>query len=104
MSSEVVIEETITFDSPVGLLTVSASPTGLRRVRLPNAVRVSEPRGLSDDAKTIAPDAVAQILQYLDGERFVFDLPLDLAWVDGDSRRVLDELVEHAPWGTVVTY
>lgn len=51
-----------------------------------------------------AARAVAQILEYLRGDRREFELPLDRSAISGDMRAVLDELCVSAPYGKVITY
>jgi len=77
---------TARFDSPVGPLTVASSEHGLAYVALPRA----NGRGLAGWQRRHAPDAklakgyepnreaIAQILEFLEGKRQDFDLALDL--------------------------
>jgi len=77
---------TASFDSAIGQLTVASSDEGLAYVALPRA----NGRGLMGWHKRHCPDttlregfepnraAIAQICEYLDAKREVFELPLDL--------------------------
>jgi O-6-methylguanine DNA methyltransferase len=77
---------TTRFDSPIGVLRLAATARGLAYLGLPHA----SGRGLAGWCVRHAPDAeleeawaphraaVAQILEYLEGKRTAFDLPLDL--------------------------
>jgi len=86
-----------TVDSPLGELTVAATPRGLVRLAYPSiateavltelAVRVS-PRVLEAPARL---DPVRRELdEYFEGRRHRFDLPVDLSLTDGFTRRVLE--------------
>jgi methylated-DNA-[protein]-cysteine S-methyltransferase len=96
------------FESPVGWLGVAVSPAGLCQVLLPNSAARAR-RGAShaapraSDAECTAR-AAAQIMEYLNGQRREFDLPLDLSRVSGEMRTVLDELCASAPYGKAITY
>ena len=99
----------VIFDSPVGWLGVTVSAVGLRQVMLPNwAGRAGRDstrrRPTAAYADGCAARAIAQIMEYLRGERREFDLPLDLSAVGADQRTVLDELCASAPYGKVITY
>jgi methylated-DNA-[protein]-cysteine S-methyltransferase len=102
------MEETLvarrTAAGPFGEVGVEATPSGLRRVRLPGErVLADEPTG-SGAAATHADDAAGQIAEYLAGDRQVFAVSLDWSDVDVTHRRVLETLCELAPYGATVTY
>jgi len=77
---------TARFDSPIGVLRLAATSRGLVYLELPHA----SGRGLAGWCVRFAPEAeleeawaphratIAQVLEYLDGKRTAFDLPLDL--------------------------
>ena len=77
---------TARFDSPIGALTVASSEQGLAYVVLPRA----NGRGLVGWQRRHAPESklasgyepnresIGQILEFLEGKRQEFDLPLDL--------------------------
>lgn len=48
--------------------------------------------------------AATQLVEYLDGTRRAFELPLDWDGVDTRHRHVLEELVTAAPFGRTITY
>lgn len=74
------------FESPIGEMRVAGSELGLAYLELPQA----SGRGLSGWLRRFAPGArieeayapfrssIAQLLEYLDGKRQAFDIPLDL--------------------------
>jgi methylated-DNA-[protein]-cysteine S-methyltransferase len=97
-------------DSPLGPLTVAATPRGLVRLAYPSvatevvlgelAVRVS-PRILEAPARL---DEVRRELdEYFAGRRRHFELPLDWSLTDGFTRRVL-EVTAQIDYGTLRTY
>jgi methylated-DNA-[protein]-cysteine S-methyltransferase len=95
-------------DSPVGPLTLAATPAGLVRIAFGHdddvleelAERVS-PRVLEAPGRL---DAVRrQLDEYFVGQRHDFDLPLDWSLSQGFRRTVLHKLVE-VPYGHTVSY
>lgn len=101
---------TARFDSPVGPLTVTSSELGLCYVGLPRA----NGRGLGGWQLRHAPDvplregyepnrdAIAQLTEFLEGKREVFDLPLDLR-ATAFQRDVYD-VVAGIPYGESLSY
>jgi methylated-DNA-[protein]-cysteine S-methyltransferase len=87
----------------IGVLRIVASADGIRRVLLPGAGAGAESHG-SEAASAIARDAARQLAEYAEGARQSFELPLDWSGVDVRHRRVLETLVEVAPYGHTVTY
>ncbi len=100
-----------TLGSPVGELTVAATPRGLVRVGLPN-------EGMDSVLERLARDVSPRILEapgrldvarreleeYFEGRRRSFDLPLDWQLAShGFYSKVLHELVR-VPFGETVTY
>ena len=69
-----------TMPSPVGELTIVGSDAGLRAVLWPieRKGRVTFAEDITPGAHPVLAAAVAQISDYLSGERSVFDVPLDL--------------------------
>lgn len=77
---------TAEFDSPIGLLRIASTERGLAWLGLPRAAG----RGFAGWLAAAAPgarrersfaanrDAIRQVIEYLDGKRRHFDLPLDL--------------------------
>jgi len=92
-------------DSPIGVLTLIASPAGLTHVLFDG----QEPAdvGLPDDLPEVDDDpalesAATQLTEYFAGDRREFDLPLDLRGTDfqRDAWRALARV----PYGETRTY
>jgi O-6-methylguanine DNA methyltransferase len=104
------IVHTAEFDTPIGSMLCATTERGLAYVRLPRAGG----RGLAGWLRRQAPGAqlkagfapnkaaIQQILEYLDGKRSDFDLPLDLRGTDF-QRRVWDALLA-IPYGVTRSY
>jgi methylated-DNA-[protein]-cysteine S-methyltransferase len=95
---------TVVFATPIGALVVVASAEGLRRVRLPSDANPRPEPGGSGTGGAIASEAATQLEEYFEGARRSFELPLDWSGVDARHRRVLEALLEAAPFGRTVTY
>jgi methylated-DNA-[protein]-cysteine S-methyltransferase len=94
-----------TFDTPIGRLGVVATEAGVRAVLLPSSKRRrATPRGTSPAAEAVAEQAIAELREYLDGDREAFDFSLDWSLAPGHRRVVLETLRDIAPYGHVVTY
>ena len=93
----------ITIGTSIGVLGVEATDAGVCRVHLPNG-RVRTGASGTGAAATHAASAAAQLGGYLAGEREQFDFALDWADVDQEHRRVLETLLDVAPFGVTVTY
>jgi methylated-DNA-[protein]-cysteine S-methyltransferase len=93
----------LVLESSIGVLGVSASERGLRRVSLPGNGAPAPRRG-SARAASFAGEAACQLEEYLDGSRTSFEIELDWSGVDERHRRVLETLVAAAPFGRTVTY
>ena len=99
-----------TLDTPVGRITIAATPVGVVRVALPNQPLEGV---LADLAERVSPrilhaaaslDAIShQIDDYFSGSRHHFELPLDMTLAHGFRRTVLDEL-RHVPYGQTASY
>jgi methylated-DNA-[protein]-cysteine S-methyltransferase len=89
---------------PFGDIGVEASPSGLRRVRLPGERMLPGEATGTGRAATHAEVAAGQIAEYLAGDLEVFAVALDWDTVEPTHRRVLETLCEIAPYGTTVTY
>jgi methylated-DNA-[protein]-cysteine S-methyltransferase len=63
--------------TPIGPLTLVASPTGLREVRFPNGRPVGPADGPERPDQTVLAAAAGQLGEYFDGSRLEFDVPLD---------------------------
>jgi methylated-DNA-[protein]-cysteine S-methyltransferase len=98
---------------PIGALTVGATAAGLVLVAFGDhpeaAAQAAERLGLPA-ARSAAPAesplavALAQLREYLAGERRVFDLPLDWSLTRGSQRRVLETLFATVGYGETATY
>ncbi len=101
---------TTRFDSPIGVLRVASTSRGLAYLELPHA----SGRGLAGWCVRFAPAAeleeayaphrasIAQVLEYLEGKRTVFELPLDLRGTPFQSE-VYDALLR-IPYGETRSY
>jgi methylated-DNA-[protein]-cysteine S-methyltransferase len=94
----------IALETPIGAVGIEASDAGVRRVRLPNGGGPSVAVGTRDEAAAHAAAAAAQLDEYFGGEREQFDFALDWAEVEPQHRRVLETLLDVAPFGVTVTY
>jgi methylated-DNA-[protein]-cysteine S-methyltransferase len=92
------------FETSIGVLGVEATDAGVRRVRLPNGSAPTQPVAGAGPAAGHAAAAAAQFEEYLGGEREQFDFALDWDGVDSTHQRVLETLLEVAPFGVTVTY
>jgi len=98
------------FESPIGEMRVAGSERGLAYLELPQA----SGRGLSGWLRRFADGAqveeayapfrtsIAQLLEYLEGKRQVFDLPLDLRGTPFQAR--VYEAVARIPYGRTRSY
>ena len=89
---------------PFGDVGVEATPSGLRRVRLPGDRALAADSTRTGAASGHADAAAEQIAAYLAGDLQVFAVALDWDAVDATHRHVLETLCEIAPYGTTVTY
>lgn len=95
-----------TMNSPVGELTLIASPRGLRAVLWPN--ELAEPAGYpsADDgdpaAARILRDAVLQLEEYFAGERHEFELPLDPVGTPFQQSAWME--LRRIPYGETISY
>ena len=95
-------------DSPIGSLTLAATPAGLVRLSFGD-----DEAAIDDLARRVSPrvlrspgrldDARRQLDEYFEGRRHDFDLPLDWQLSGGFRRQVLAELVQ-VPYGHTVSY
>jgi O-6-methylguanine DNA methyltransferase len=104
------IVHTARFDSPIGALRVASTDAGLAYVELPAA----SGRGLRGWLHRCLPEAecvdgfapnrtaIAQILEYLEGKRVAFELPIDLRGTPF-QRDVWQALLE-IPYGQTRSY
>ncbi len=104
------IVHTAQFDSPIGSLRVASTQLGLAYVELPFAAG----RGLLGWLRRCVPDAsckdgfapnrlaIAQLLEYLDGKRVAFDLPLDLRGTPFQC--AVWQALQEIPYGETCSY
>lgn len=99
-----------TLDSPIGTLSLAASPAGLVRVGFPR-----EEGGFVEElAASLSPrvvflpsrldDARRQLDEYFAGRRRVFDLAVDLGLSKGFRRIVLEHLYGEVNYGETLSY
>lgn len=91
-----------TFNTPIGMLTVAADAQGLRHLLFPE--NRHETKGREHWQRDAAPVAEArrQLLEYFDGQRTVFDLPLAPAGTEFQVQ-VWQTLAE-IPFGGIWSY
>lgn len=100
----------IAFETPLGLVALAATDSGVVRCDLPG----SDPDSLVEEVilrTGLAPveggerveQAADQVSEYLDGERQSFDLELDWQLIGGFYREVLEATCE-IPYGETVSY
>ena len=85
---------TVVHDTPLGPMTLSASPWGLTRVRFgrpATAARMPAPSAGSPEQQLL-DQAVTELDEYLLGRRTGFEVPVDLSGVEQPHRSVLDAL------------
>lgn len=97
---------TTTMASPVGELTLVASPRGLRAVLWPNdrpgRVQDVEPNGADPAADEVLAAAMQQLNEYFAGSRREFDLPLDP--VGTEFQQEAWQVLRTIPYGRTITY
>ena len=89
-------------DTPIGLLTLVATPLALREVRFPHGRPIGPADGPAEPGQEVLAQAARELAEYFDGSRLDFDVALDpqgspfqlAAW------RGLRAL----PYGTTVSY
>lgn len=95
--------------APIGALTVGATAEGLALVafgdRPEAAARAAARLGeVVEPGGAAAIPALAELAEYLAGERRAFDVPLDWRLTAGSQRRVLQALHATVPFGASATY
>lgn len=99
-----------TLDSPIGTLSLAATPAGLVRVGFPR----EEGAFVDELAATLSPrvvelpsrldDARRQLDEYFDGRRHTFELEVDLGLSRGFRRTVLERLLADVGYGETLSY
>jgi methylated-DNA-[protein]-cysteine S-methyltransferase len=87
---------TSTHETPIGPLTLTASETGLTRLRFGRPAVDGPPSRWLDRARR-------ELDEYFAGTRTRFTVPLDLDRIDGERRAILDALAGTGH-GTTTTY
>ena len=91
-------------DSPVGPLTIVASDAGVRAILWPDddpsRVRLSET--IEDPSHPVIVATSGELVEYFDGERTEFDVPLDA--IGTDFQRAAWAALCSIPYGTTVSY
>ncbi len=90
----------IIFSSLIGKIAITATHSGISHVFLGNLEVYSHQAQNQTRLLTLAKD---QLLEYLDGTRKVFSLPLDWDEITGFQKDVLSITME-IPFGSVMTY
>jgi len=85
-------------ESSFGLWEIEGSRMGIRHLR-----QVSEPRNAESPDLDILQEARDQLREYFDGDRRVFDLPLDLSGHPDFYQQVWGEL-QKVPYGRTTSY
>jgi len=98
-----------TMDSPIGTLTLAATPKGLVRIGFGWSDRMVE--DLAEELSPRVLEAPAQLDQvrreldeYFAGTRTAFDLPLDWSLVHSTFRRRVLEHTNRIPYGQTLSY
>ena len=95
-----------TMSSPVGELTLIASPRGLRAVLWPNELDEPERLPTADDgdpaAAVVLREAIIQLSEYFAGDRHEFDLPLDPVGTDFQQSAWMQ--LRQIPYGVTISY
>ncbi len=97
-------------DSPIGILTLAATPEGLVRVGFPTETDTI----LDELAEEVSPRVVElprrldlarrELDEYFAGRRTMFDLPVDLRLAHGFRRQVLELLHTEITFGETCSY
>jgi O-6-methylguanine DNA methyltransferase len=104
------IVHTAEFDSPLGTFRIASTERGLGYLDLPHAsgrglegwLRCRAPGATRSEAYAPNRSAIRQILEYLEGKRTDFDLPLDLRGTEF-QKSVWSALLE-IPYGETCSY
>ena len=90
-------------DSHIGRVEVTASNAGLIGVSLYGHTQATNPSTSPSLENNLSRQTLAQILEYLDGKRSTFDIPIDWSGVTAFHRSVLTEAMKIG-FGDVWTY
>ena len=100
MTKNTGIDASSHFPSPIGCITITCSRDGINRISLltPQPAQIFQEHQLP-----LLAAAQDQLLQYLEGRRKVFDLPLDLSALTQFKRDLL-ALCAEIPYGETRSY
>ena len=88
------------FTCTIGTITLTASSVGISEVSLDEPIQDTyEKSGFS----SLLTTTKNQFLEYLDGKRLTFDIPLDWSLINGFQLKVL-EITSRIPFGKTLTY
>jgi len=93
-----------TLTTPVGRVSIAASPAGVAQVRYGAAPASAADGELSEAGRDLAEAARRQLTEYFKGERREFDLPLDWSSTAGPQREVLRILAGSVGYGETIRY
>ena len=93
-----------TLTTPVGRVSIAASPAGVAQVRYGAAPAPAAEGELSEAGRDLAEAARRQLTEYFKGERREFDLPLDWSSTAGPQREVLRILAGSVGYGETIRY
>jgi methylated-DNA-[protein]-cysteine S-methyltransferase len=94
---------TVTYDSPIGRLTLAASDTGLTRCTYRAGRRAADARLTGSPAVRWLDLARHELDRYFAGQLRAFTVPVDLRRLDDLHRRVLERLAS-VGYGETTTY
>ena len=105
------IEQRTAFQTEWGWIELAASDTGITSIVLPHLDRAGDKNGhkIAEDSKTcgmaasLLNQAKQQVIEYLDGRRREFSLPVDLSHGTAFQRRVWRAILR-IPYGRVRSY
>jgi methylated-DNA-[protein]-cysteine S-methyltransferase len=90
-------------DSPVGPLLIAGDDAALHAICFPREKKPRRPEpGWTESRRGTVADAVAQLREYFDGKRTVFDLPL--APEGTPFQRTVWRTLEEVPYGETISY
>lgn len=88
-------------DSPIGVLTIVASDTGVRKILWADQTDEADD-AIFDDGHPVLEAASEQLDEYFRGERHTFDLPLDLIGTEFQKEAWL--ALASVPYGETTSY
>jgi methylated-DNA-[protein]-cysteine S-methyltransferase len=89
--------QTYYFQTILGIIEISGDENGISVLRLTQQVAISK------EIPTVLAEAVAQLKEYMAGERQVFDLKLNPTGYTATQQAIWKELLK-IPYGTTINY